>query len=68
MDIHSMEVFAEVRREGILEEAEMQRLLKAARSAQGTGSVAGEPRWGAIGRGLAWLTRLARPGRPAAAP
>lgn len=64
-----MEVFADAHREGLLEEARTRRLLRAAQSATAadTAPVVGPPRRGAIGRGLAWLARLARLDRSAAA-
>jgi hypothetical protein len=62
-----MEVFADAHRTGLLEDVETRRLLKAARLADETERALREPRWGAIGRALAWLARRARPDRPAAA-
>jgi len=62
-----MEVFAEARRARLLEEAETRRLLKAARASGETERETRERRRGAIWRGLAWLAKQARPGRPAAA-
>lgn len=67
MSSYSMEVFADVHREGLLEAAATRRLLRGVRRADATEPAGREPRWGAIGRGLTWLARLARPDRPAAA-
>ena len=66
---YSMEVFADAHREALQEEARTRRLLRAARpaTAADTEPVAGPPRRGSIGRGLARLARIARPDRPAAA-
>jgi hypothetical protein len=60
MSGYSMEVFAEARRDGIVEDVETRRLLKAARPVVERAPVARERRLGAIGRGVAWLARLAR--------
>jgi hypothetical protein len=67
MSGYSIEVFAEARREDILEDVETRQLLKVARTTAATERVSRAPRLGAIGRALAWLARLARPDRPAAA-
>src|SRR5690349_14989556 len=64
---YSMEVFADRHREGLREEAGTRRTLKATRLASETERAAHAPRWGAVGRALAWLARLARPDRHAAA-
>jgi hypothetical protein len=62
-----MEVFAEARRDGLLEELATRRFLKAAQQANDLEPVPGGRRRGAIGRRLAWLAHLVRPDRPAAA-
>ena len=62
-----MEVFADAHREALLDEAETRRRLKATRQAGEADRVTREPPRGTIGRTLAWLVRLARPGRRAAA-
>ena len=67
MSGYSMEVFAEARRADIVEDVETRRLLKSARMTAETKPVANVPRAGAIGRALAWLARLVRPDRRAAA-
>ena len=67
MNSHSMEVFAEVHRERLVEEAEARRLLKAAHRADAAEPMRRAARPGAIARALAWLARLTGPDRPAAA-
>jgi len=61
MDGYQMEVFAEARREGIVEEADTRRLLRAARLDAALTPVRTERRTGAIRHALAWLARLYRP-------
>ena len=67
MSGYSMEVFAEAHREGLVGEAETKRRLKAANRASEADRGGHATRSGAIGRALAWLARLGRPGRHAAA-
>jgi hypothetical protein len=61
MDGYQMEVFAEARREGIVEDADSRRRLREARLDAALTPVQTERRTGAIGHALAWLARLARP-------
>ena len=67
MSGYSMEVFAEAHAARLLEEAETRRQLKAANRASEADWGGRAPRSRAIGRALAWLAKLVRPGRHAAA-